>query len=125
MPTKEQIEECKKFSDITVSEKTLKEWYCLLRKAQGTLKPYFEGKLKYMIDSLCFIQDSLFCEWVYIINLDSEVLEIYSGYQKNKQFDEKNRYSEEYLTCKLIHVYPLNNLPTAKAFVNDLKGDDE
>lgn len=28
-----------------------------------------------------FIEDSLWCEWAYIINLDDEVLEIYKGFQ--------------------------------------------
>ncbi len=40
-PTKRQIKECKEFSDLGVSKNKLTDWYCLLRKAQGTLKPYF------------------------------------------------------------------------------------
>lgn len=30
-----------------------------------------------MIDNVSFLQDSLFCEWGYVINLDTNVLEIY------------------------------------------------
>lgn len=36
-----------------------------------------------LIDSYNFIQDSLFCEWAYIIDLDKEVLEVYGGFGKH------------------------------------------
>ncbi len=34
----------------------------------------------YMIDSLEFAKDSLFCEWGYLVNLDENVLEVYRGF---------------------------------------------
>jgi len=52
-----------------------------------------------------FIKNSLFCEWAYIINLDSKELEIYKGFQKEPN---NNRYSIDapsdrgYYNCKLL-----------------------
>jgi hypothetical protein len=44
-----------------------------------------------MMDSSEFLADSLFCEWAYIINLDTEILEIYKGFQKKVG---KGRYAK-------------------------------
>ncbi len=111
-PTAEQIESCKKWSDLNVSEQSLNDWYCLLRKSQGDLSAYTRG-LKYMSDDHDFIKDSLFCEYGYIINLDNSTLEFWVGYQKEPQ--EGNRYGTEtddngYYPCKLTHSFPLSDL---------------
>lgn len=34
-PTQEQIKECEKWTDLRVSNQTVRDWYCLLRNAQG------------------------------------------------------------------------------------------
>jgi hypothetical protein len=111
-PTEEQIENCAPFTNLGVSNQSTDDWYCLLRNAQGGLDAYKEG-LKYMIDSQGFIQDSLFCEYAYIINLDDNVLEIYEGFQKEPVY---NRYSNggrdgEYYACKQVEEFELDYLP--------------
>lgn len=108
-PTERQIKECKNLADLSVSEKSLEDWYCLLRNAQGNPKMYGQG-LRYMIDNKNFILDSLFCEYAYIINLDTKKLEIYKGFQHVP--DESNIYgceanSEGYYPCKLAYVIDL------------------
>lgn len=40
----------------------------------------------------CFLHDSLFCEYAYIINLDNKTLEIYEGF--NRLPNGKGRYAE-------------------------------
>lgn len=45
-------------------------------------------------DDTGFLADSLFCEWAYIINLDSDKLEIYKGFNKDPQ--AKGRYAHLY-----------------------------
>lgn len=35
-----------------------------------------------LIDSTGFLQNSLFCEWAYLLNLDTGRLEIYKGFQR-------------------------------------------
>jgi len=104
-PTMEQIMECGKYFDSGVSTGNIEDWYCLLRKMQGDLTPYKEG-FKYMIDSSGFLSNSLFCEWAYIINLDSQKLEVYKGF--NKDIHAKGRYAsvdlngKEYAGVRLI-----------------------
>lgn len=74
-PTEEQIEECKKYADLTVSNKSLTDWYCLLRETQGTIKPYLTKEITPMIDGAMFLENSS-CQYYYIIDLDEEVFEI-------------------------------------------------
>ena len=111
-PTPDQIENCKRWTDLDVSDQTTSDWYCLLRKAQGDLTAYKRG-LKYMSRDDDFIRHSLFCEYGYIINLDSNALEFWKGYQRFPQ--ENNRYGTEtdngYYPCKLVETFSLNSLP--------------
>lgn len=118
-PTAEQIEACSEWTDLSVSNQSTEDWYCLLRNAQGEPEAYASG-LKYMIDSQDFIKDSLFCEYAYIINLDTEKVEFYIGFQNTPQ---KNRYKhtkeelqkmnkenpvgEPYYNCKLHMEIPI------------------
>ena len=88
-PTKAQIRECEVYHDDGVSTGQKTEWYSLIMNSQGDPEAYATD-LRYMIDSRSFMQDSLFCEWAYIINLDSNELEIYEGFCKERQ---SNRYS--------------------------------
>ncbi len=37
-----------------------------------------------MIDSESFATDSLFCEWGYLANLDTDTLEVYRGFNKGE-----------------------------------------
>ena len=83
IPTAEQIAECAAYENLQVSSQSNQDWYCLLREAQGDLKSY-RGDLRYMIDSKAFLGDSLFCEWAYIINLDTRKLEVYRGFNHNQ-----------------------------------------
>ncbi|MDO4756188.1 MAG: hypothetical protein Q4A54_07585, partial [Parabacteroides sp.] len=59
-----------------------------------------------------FIYNSLFCEYVYIINLDEDVLEYWVGFQREP--DDTNRYGnqpyEGYYPCKKLKEYPLEDI---------------
>lgn len=108
-PTVEQIEECMEYYNGGVSTRTPEDWYCLLREAQGNLSVYKNG-LKYMIDNGDFIKNSLFCEYAYIINLDTNYLEFWVGFQRKP--NAGNRYGTEedngYYPCKMVVAYPLD-----------------
>lgn len=63
-----------------------------------------------------FIGDGLFCEWVYVVDLDSNTFEIYRGFQTHPS---ENRFSSMfegtingYYLPKLVATYPLDELPT-------------
>ena len=63
-----------------------------------------------------FIANGLFCEWVYVVDLDSGMFEIYQGSQIRPS---ENRFSSMfegtingYYPPKLVATYPLDELPT-------------
>jgi len=60
-----------------------------LRDLQGDLDGY--SKVGKMIDNQSFLHDSLFCEWGYIINMNTKKLEIYRGFSDGKV---KGRYKD-------------------------------
>jgi hypothetical protein len=91
-PTPEQIEHCATYTNLSVSERSTADWYCLLREAQGDLRVYLDlGVIPG--DGADFMKDSLFCEHAYILNLDGEepVLEYYAGFQTKPH--SKGRYA--------------------------------
>lgn len=57
-----------------------------------------------------FIKNSLFCEYAYIINLDTMKLEFYIGYQKVPQIDNKFGIEniDGFYPCRLVFVFNLN-----------------
>lgn len=66
-------------------------------------------------DRLDFLYDSLFCEYAYIINLDSQTLEFYKGCNKNQ--NAEGRYANiksdddnEYYGVELIQEIPLSEI---------------
>ena len=82
------------------------EFYNLLRDTQGSPQVYVEDDdLRIMIDSLDFLQDSLFCEWAYIINLDTEELEIYKGFVKEPP--KESRYYDPDFELDGDSYYPV------------------
>jgi hypothetical protein len=110
------IEKYKKYADLGVSNKRYEDLYCLFRKIQGIewLYEIFKGELEHYVFNNNFIKDSLYCEYAYIINLDTMKLEFYDGFQKKPQ--KGNRFGEiaekEYFPCRLVSVFNLNGIST-------------
>jgi len=64
-----------------------------------------------------FANNSLYCEWAYVIDLDKDQFEIYTGFNKvplpeGERFKSKSANSDGYYPVKLVATYPLGNLPT-------------
>lgn len=101
-PTDEQAAELSKILGQGLSEPQKEEWYSALRMYQGDLHPYKKG-LRYMADASEFIKGSLWCEYAYIINLDTNRLEFWRGFQRKP--DPDNRYGTEsdsgWYPCKM------------------------
>ena len=83
-----------------------------------------------MEDNSDFIKDSLFCEYAYIINLDTHDLEYWRGFQEEP--DPFNRYGcdvrDNYYPCKLLLKIPLNKIVTVKEvkeWISIMEDDNE
>ena len=106
-PTQEHIEMCASTTNLTVSDRSKDDYYCLLRDCQGDLNKYLEIGL--MPDDSEFIKDSLFCEYAYIINLDNKTIEFYCGFKTKPH--NKGRYAsavpneDGYYPCALVKTY--------------------
>ena len=120
-PSKKHIEKYSKYLDLNVSNQTNEDWYCLLRNTQGNPFVYLD-EVDHMTDGQDFIHNSLFCEYAYIINLDENVLEFYTGFNKIPQSKEENRYFNEddkpndmgYVTCKIALKIPFEDIKKSK-----------
>ena len=75
-----------------------------------------------MIDNKFFLLKSLFCEYAYIINLDNNTLEFYSGYNKfpitkgrysKQKQDIDSTYDNGYYGVVLIDKFPLEKIMEA------------
>lgn len=115
--------ELRRHYDAQTAIKRPNSFYDLMQPLQGKLEPYLSGKLSFMATANEFIDDSLFCEWGYIANLDSNVLEVYRGLQKSKP-SEQSRYGTEisrqgYYPCKQIAGFTLDQLPTRDSFLEN------
>lgn len=144
-PTPEHLQTAAKYADPSVggpmTNTEVTTYYQLLRHAQGSLQAYLE--LGFMVDSRGFADDSLFCEWAYLVNLDDRVLEVYRGFQNEdhrkgrfgRNTDEdwalenewwrterqmENPTSRRY-PIALLTTYPLDDLPSDEDFVSELQ----
>jgi hypothetical protein len=107
-------------------------WYSLLRDTQGNLAVYRDTDLPFMINNRQFMEDSLYCEWAYIYNLDEGVLEVYKGFQKEPQ---DNRYkipeaigvAHEYHNVALLTEIAYEDIPdfNMDLLEDQANGDDE
>lgn len=85
-PTSDDVRKCAKYSDFSVSEQSIEDWYCLLRGTQGDLYVY-----ETEFDLMYKHTDTSGLDYGYIINLDNNTLEFYYYLIEfyNKDNDEK------------------------------------
>lgn len=117
-PTPEDVERCKPYTNLGVSTRSLSDWYCLTREAQGDLNALLViGKFSPYDE---FLISSLFCEFAYIINLDENLLEFYVGFNKDpkaagryasKTNDNDREEGERYYGVRLAKTWPLDAIP--------------
>lgn len=76
IPTAEQRKDLENYTDAKVSTGT--DWYSTLRNCQGLPGDYINAG--YMPGNKEFGEDSLMCEWAYVIDIDKGALDVYSGF---------------------------------------------
>lgn len=96
------------------------ETYPELSRDTGTdiLKLIYEDKVKKVISKIDFAWDSLFCEWGWLINLDTNCLDCFEGFQKEplsedqpfSDLQQAMNEDDEYYPIKLICSIPFNEL---------------
>lgn len=143
-PKPKDIKHLAAVTDLSVSERSTKDWYCLTRATHGNIGAMLS--CGYILDSSEFPLDSLFCEWAYIVDLDNEVFEVYRGFQKLLPIrgrwaerpsleEDLERFKEHLLWChrngrdpylkeeseykavELLASYPLSGLPSDAQFL--------
>lgn len=84
---------------------TGRDWYAALRSCHGSMRKRI--MLGIATDDSNFIKDSLFCEWVYLVDFRSDEMVILEGF--NKDLDKQAPYARceptadtEYFGCKEV-----------------------
>lgn len=72
-----------------------------------TLIPAIHNEeIEMLVDSSSFAEDTLFCEYAYLLNLDRRELEIYSS-----NYQTKHDQNDKHLPLNLLATYPLHEIP--------------
>lgn len=132
-PTRDQVVELIKYSDLAVSSRDAEDWYCLLRNTHGN--PSAILSCGYAEHNSEWPKDSLFCEWGYMVDFDARKFEVYEGFQTTPpQFGRwagqspRPRYEGDtggYHAVELKATYDFDDLPTDEAFTALLEPQEE
>lgn len=80
-------------------------------------------------DTREFGKDSLFCEYAYCINLQTDKLMCFFGFNqdesKQHEWFETDPSDSGYVGCRLVKEYDLNNLPDEETFIKELESEAE
>jgi len=76
-----------------------------------------QGGVRVLRDCSDFVRDSLFCEWAYVIDMDSREVEVYEGFNKSpvpagERFSDPDSCSgkAEYFPVRLVAKAPFEEV---------------
>lgn len=105
------------------------EWYDLLRNAQGDLGKALDAGV--FEDARYHLDDGLFCEHAYIVNLDEETLEYYEGFfkfnprtgptERGRYWTEEQVRSNDYGSVVLLETFKLSEITEPQVVVERMK----
>jgi hypothetical protein len=90
----------------------------------GVLQLIYDKKAFKLWDRKEFANNSLFCEWAYVIDLDKEQFEVYQGFNKkpltsHDRFYNNGYKNNKYYPIKIAKSYSLKKLPEVRKFCSD------
>lgn len=98
--------------------------------ASEILQMIQDGNVRVLKNDLDFASDGLFCEWAYVIDLDTRRFEVYTGFHK-EPLTEKDRFyflkdKEEngYSGVHMVFSWSIDDLPTDEVFIKTFIADD-
>lgn len=91
-----------------------------------------------LTDNISFVADSLFCEYAYVVDLDTNTFEVYRGFNQTP-LDASERFAsyfsaegqehrnpdDLYHPVRLWQSFDLNSLPEEEAFLAALQDEEE
>lgn len=138
-PTPEDVEQLSEHLNLGVGgghPDGVPSWYQLLRGTQGS--PSLMLGAGVIEDASGFPGDSLFAEYGYVVDFDTQVFEAYVGFQKEPHtagrfanMEPKDKVTGLYYPVRLIGSWPLSDLPSGDDFLAQLRraegieGDDD
>lgn len=142
--TADEVHECWKacgaddsgWVGMDVSDK-FKEKYPQLHRDFGgkIIEAIDSGAVTEVYSDVSFAGDGLFCEWAYVIDLDKNTFEVYSGFGKGTlkrggRFNSLKRRKtkrdpDPYNPVSMVISWPLDALPTDEEFLALEKCEDE
>jgi len=129
--TKEELDEINDGIDKGYIVNWQKRYLELSRDTGGEILEVITFKNKRILqNSLDFANNSLFCEWAYVVDLDQNTFEVYKGFNKEKLSETERFYNVEnnekdYKPVKFLKSFDLSNLPTKDEFVAAFAEEDE
>jgi hypothetical protein len=79
-----------------------------------------------LINEIDYANDSLFCEWAYVVDLDKRTFEVYEGFQRRRASKDARFYTKfpddsGYYPVKLVVKFDLSDLPNEIEFLSHFK----
>lgn len=71
-----------------------------------------------------FLADGLMCEWAYVLDMDNNNLEVYSGFDEEERpgrFAHMKLEGNKYWPVSLLHTYSFDDLPNLHDFCEELE----